>query len=142
MSKSTAQSARALQFQASRLPSLYSLRVYNPDLLPTIAHEHMSNDAPLKALVQSTEGPPNYDHGAPKSPAADDALAESKSGIVKRAMGRTADRLHRTVSTGNKTQQMSQSQPALPVAGHKRIFSLSRKGKERAPPDGEGMWHI
>lgn len=97
----------------------------------------MSEDAPVKAFVQSVEGPPNYEPSAPKSPT-EDSPTERKSRIVKRAMEKTADKLHRTVSASNKSQ-LSQSQPSLPVTGHKRIFSLSRKGKEKVQPDGEGM---
>lgn len=96
----------------------------------------MSEDASVKALVQGVEGPPNYEPPLPKSPA-EESPTEVKGGIVKRAMEKTADRLHRTVSAGNKSQ-LSQSQPSLPVTGHKRIFSLSRKGKERVTLDGEG----
>lgn len=106
------------------------------EFVPNNIQLGMADDNSVKAIVQGVEGPPNYDPSSPRSP--DGSPTESRSGIVKRAMERTADRLHRSKSASNKAQ-LSQSQPSLPITGHKRIFSLSsRKGKERVPSEGDG----
>ncbi len=55
-----------------------------------------------------------------------DAILESKSSGVKRVMEKTANKIAR------ENALLSQSQPALPQPGHRRMFSLTRgKGKER-----------
>ncbi|RPD81684.1 hypothetical protein L226DRAFT_577428 [Lentinus tigrinus ALCF2SS1-7] len=60
-----------------------------------------------------------------------ETVSDSKGRVVKRAMEKTADKLSRGKSL------LSQSQPALPLPGHRRMFSLTRgKGKERQT-DGE-----
>lgn len=84
-------------------------------------------------LVAGTEGHTNYDAPLPKIEKQDSSAGIAKSGIMQRAMELTADKLSRSKSVG-KQSQLSQSQPTLPVPspGHRRIFSLSRKGKERA----------
>lgn len=99
----------------------------------------MENDPAGHPITQIAEGPPNYPPNAnPDRPADVSASPDGKSGIMKRAMGRTTEVLSRSKSAGNKAPAMSQSQPSLPVSGHRRIFSLNRgKGKERASADGE-----
>ncbi|KAI0724242.1 hypothetical protein C8T65DRAFT_733888 [Cerioporus squamosus] len=68
---------------------------------------------------------------ASHSSASGETVIDTKGGVVKRAMDKTADRLVRGKSL------LSQSQPALPPTGHRRMFSLTRgKGKERQT-DGE-----
>lgn len=90
------------------------------------------DDGAVKAIVQGVEGPPDYEPSSTNSPPAD-----SRGSIVRRAMEKTADRLHGSKSPSSKAQ-LSQSQPALPLPGHKRMFSLSRKGKEKAAQGGDG----
>ena len=98
----------------------------------------MADDPPVKLIAAPAQGPPNYPTlSAPRTPPILPS-SESRSNIVKRAMGKTADRLNRSISLGSKNQ-MSQSQPSLPVSSSpKRIFSLSRKGKERSTADEDG----
>lgn len=100
-------------------------------------------DVPKLKVVGAGVEPPDYTSSSSSPPNTYPPLSppESKSGIVRRAMEKTADKLNRRSSVSAKTQ-MSQSQPALPVAtSPKRIFSLSRKGKERSSIDGEGAYH-
>lgn len=96
---------------------------------------------PIQVVVQGVEGPPDYDQPAPPHPEPEpSSLTEPRpSGIVKRAMEKTADKLHRSKSAATRPSQLSQSQPSLPAGSqHKRVFSLSRKGKERMSADGIG----
>lgn len=64
---------------------------------------------------------------------------EPRIPLVQRALERTAEKLGRSRSIGNKPQ-MSQSQPTLPVQSPSRLSALrSRvKGKERASLTDDG----
>ncbi|TCD70641.1 Sterol 3-beta-glucosyltransferase [Steccherinum ochraceum] len=99
----------------------------------------MSDDAAGHPITQVPEGPPEY----PSNPSLDRSAElstspDARTGIMKRAMGKTADRLSRSRSAGKQTPSMTQSSPALPVSGHRRIFSLNRsKGKEKASTDDD-----
>lgn len=101
----------------------------------------MPPETPVNPVVQGVEGPPNYEtsHTVPSrsSSEAHTSPTESKSGIVKRAMEKTADKLHRSKSAVTKTT-LSQSQPSLLAGSHKRVLSRSKKGKERLSADTEG----
>lgn len=61
-----------------------------------------------------------------------ESATDLRSGLVKRAIGMTADRLGRSKSLGKA--QLSQSQPTLPTQPPKRLLSISNrgKGKEKA----------
>lgn len=103
----------------------------------------MSSGTPVKVVVQGVEGPPDYHQPTQPHPSlqvqSNTLLEPRPSGIVKRAMERTADKLHRSKSAAVRPSQLSQSQPSLPVGTqHRRVFSLSRKGKERMSADGDG----
>ena len=114
----------------------------------------MADEAPVKALAAGAEGPPNYPSNTTTttSPSSSPlptptAAAESRSSIVRRAMEKTADKLHRSRSSTAKSvqqqqqqHQLSQSQPALPLSSSpkRNIFSLSRKGKERCSGELDG----
>lgn len=101
----------------------------------------ISSAPPVEAVVQGVEGPPNYDQPRSTQPSSEiqTSPTESRSGLVKRAMEKTADKLHRNKSAPQRTSQLSQSQPSLPMgSSSKRVFSLSRKGKERVSADGHG----
>ncbi|EKM60816.1 uncharacterized protein PHACADRAFT_246979, partial [Phanerochaete carnosa HHB-10118-sp] len=101
----------------------------------------MPPEASGKAVLQGVEGPPDYDQPATvpsrTSSETHTSSTESKSGIVKRAMERTADKLHRSKSSVTGAS-LSQSQPLLPAGSHKRHFSRGKKGKERLSADGDG----
>lgn len=104
----------------------------------------MPPEALGKAVLQGVEGPPGYDQPATvpsrTSSETHTSPTESKSGVVKRAMERTADKLHRS-KTSVTGVALSQSQPSLPAGSHKRHFSRSKKGKERLSADGDGTPH-
>ncbi|KAH8100480.1 hypothetical protein BXZ70DRAFT_937353 [Cristinia sonorae] len=98
----------------------------------------MADDEAGVPIIQGIEGPPNYSpNAASDSPADLSTSPDTRTGIMKRAMGKTTDR--RSKSIGHKSSAMSQSQPALPTSGtHRRIFSLSRsKGKEKVSADDD-----
>lgn len=99
----------------------------------------MEDDVSGQIVTQVPEGPPKYPPNTGPDRSVDLSTSpDFRTGIVKRAMGKTTEKLNRSKSNGNKTAAMSQSQPSLPVSGHRRIFSLNRsKGKERASADGE-----
>ncbi|KAI0080011.1 hypothetical protein K474DRAFT_1658250 [Panus rudis PR-1116 ss-1] len=80
----------------------------------------MADSPRLKAYVAATEGPPDYPSGSADA-------SGSRTGLVKRAMDKTADTLNRSKSL------LSQSQPSLPSISPSRRHLLSRaKGKEKA----------
>ncbi len=95
---------------------------------------------PVKVLVAGTEGPPEYTSSSPLQPPETARPTDTRSGIVKRAMEKTAGKLTRTITPGSRAQ-LSQSQPSLPATSPKRIFGMSRKGKERSSTDGDGEQH-
>ncbi|KAI0343992.1 hypothetical protein BDW22DRAFT_1355240 [Trametopsis cervina] len=96
----------------------------------------MSENHSVKAIIQGAEGPPDYEHTSSKPRlSTGGSPTESRTSVVRRAVGKTADKLYRSKSPGTP-DQLSQSQPAV-SSGTRRMFSLSRKGKERAPPEGE-----
>ncbi|THH29724.1 hypothetical protein EUX98_g4467 [Antrodiella citrinella] len=99
----------------------------------------MHDDDPTgHPITQVPEGPPKYPQNVDSDKGADFATSpDARASRVKRAMEKTADKLGRSKSAGNKSPAMTQSQPSLPASGHRRIFSLNRsKGKERASADG------
>ncbi len=74
------------------------------------------------AAIPTTAVSPPTSH----SSASGETVTDFTSGVVKRAMDKTVDKLARGKSL------LSQSQPSLPPPGHRRMFSLTRgKGKER-----------
>ena len=102
----------------------------------------MSEHDAARPTIQAAEEPPP-DMAPPPSgpgltPTPDGSPTEqTRSGIVKRAMEKTADKLSRSRSAPAKPQ-LSQSQPSISPPGHRRLFSLSRKGKEKLAADDEG----
>ena len=92
----------------------------------------MSEESSLRVIAQGVEGPPNYDQPPPRSPG-------SPSSFVRRTVGLATDKLHRNKSP-SKTQ-LSQSQPALSLQGHRSVFHRSSwKGKEKAIQGGKGKF--
>lgn len=104
----------------------------------------MSTAHPVDAVHAGGAGSSDYSPPATGTQPGQDASAEAfKGGIVKRAMEKTADKLHRRQSSSSSSSssrpQLSQSQPALPGGSPtRRMFTLSRKGKERMPAEGDG----
>lgn len=104
----------------------------------------MSGEQPNKPGLVPAQGPHDNTIVSPTERSAETSnpttnTTEPRGGIVKRAMGKAADGLNKSMSLGtNLKSQLSQSQPSLP--GHRRIFSLSRsKGKEKASGEGERL---
>ena len=123
-------------------PSTIALIVSNPP------HETMSGEQPNKPGLVPAQGPHDNTIVPPTEKSAETSnpttnTTEPRGGIVKRAMGKAADGLNKSMSLGtNLKSQLSQSQPSLPVSAHRRIFSLSRtKGKEKATGEGERLEH-
>ncbi|KAF7792479.1 hypothetical protein EIP86_003520 [Pleurotus ostreatoroseus] len=102
----------------------------------------MADVPKLKVVAAGAEGPPEYTSSSPPKTSPPILSPESRIGAVRRAMEKTADKLNRRTSVSAK-EQMSQSQPVLPVATNpKRLFSVSRKGKERSSVDGRALQAI
>lgn len=104
---------------------------------------YMSTAPSVDAVLAGGARPPDYSPPATGIQPGQDASEAFKGGIVKRAMEKTADKLHRRQSSSSSSSsgrpQLSQSQPALPGGSPtRRIFTLSRKGKERMPVEGDG----
>ncbi|OBZ79075.1 hypothetical protein A0H81_00471 [Grifola frondosa] len=93
-------------------------------------------------MAEGSAQPPSLtDHDNPPNTAVSDteklgfSISDSRSGLVKRAMERV-DILSRSKSVGSKS--LSQSQPALPLQGHRRLFSLSNRGKGKTGRSSKG----
>lgn len=108
------------------------------------ASPYTSAAHPVDAVQAGGTRSPHYSPPATGIQPAQDASAEAfKGGIVKRALEKTADKLRRRQSSSSSESssrpQLSQSQPALPGGSPTlRMFTLSRKGKERMAAEGDG----
>ncbi|EMD41640.1 glycosyltransferase family 1 protein [Gelatoporia subvermispora B] len=94
----------------------------------------MAEDAPARppAPRDNSEGSSSSNSTVYGTGRRTESTNDSRGGIIRRAVGMTADRLGRSGSLGKA--QLSQSQPTLPTQAPRRLLSLSNKakGKEKA----------
>lgn len=89
----------------------------------------MAENPTVKAVSNSVaSSPPDTASSATETPRADLSRSQSEtsrtSGLVKRALTKTTDKISRRVSNDGKS--LSQSQITSPSKGHKNLFSLRR----------------